>query len=232
MGLIELIPNPFIIPIGMAIGVLVAAPVGPVNVLCIQRSIERGVLAGVTAGLGAVLGDGLIALFAALGVGAITSMVETYRDWIQLVGGMVLILFGWHLYRTPPLENGILDQPSVEEGSVENGGILHWDILKTFFLTISNPGAVLGLMTIIGGISSFVAIRGTGEALLLVASIMVGSLIWWFGLSTFISRIRHKLGFQSLQNINIFAGLALFAFGVVLLGELGFANWGGLFFAG
>jgi len=220
MSFLNLIPNPFIIPIGMTIGILVAAPVGPVNVLCIQRAIERGVLAGVVAGMGAMLGDGLIALGAALGVGAITSVVETYRVWIQLIGGFVLLVFGWHLYQTPPITNGTFEQNDEGDSDEENGGVLHWDILKTFFLTVSNPGAVLGLLTIIGGISTFVEIRGTGDALLLVGAIMSGSFIWWFGLSSFISRIRHKLSFDRLQKINIVAGLALVAFGVVLIGEI------------
>ena len=68
-------PNPLIIPVGIIIGILVAAPVGPVNVLCIQRAIERGFWGGIAAGFGAMLGDGLIALCAALGVGAISGAV-------------------------------------------------------------------------------------------------------------------------------------------------------------
>lgn len=67
-----MLPNPLVLPVGIIIGILVAAPVGPVNVLCIQRAIARGMWGGVAAGLGAVLGDGLIALSAAMGVGAIS----------------------------------------------------------------------------------------------------------------------------------------------------------------
>ena len=93
----ELIPNPLIIPVGLAIGVLVAAPVGPVNVLCIQRAVERGFWGGIAAGLGAVLGDGLIALFASLGVGAISGAVQYHRFAIQMVGGLALLVFGLKL---------------------------------------------------------------------------------------------------------------------------------------
>src|SRR5690554_4963942 len=98
----SIIPNPLIIPIGMAIGVLVAAPVGPVNVLCIQRTIAYGMAAGVVAGMGAVLGDGLIALCAALGVGAISGVVDYHRATIQIIGGLVLLYFGWRLYTYAP----------------------------------------------------------------------------------------------------------------------------------
>ena len=95
----DFIPNPLIIPVGLVIGVLVAAPVGPVNVLCIQRAIERGFFGGLAAGIGAVLGDGTIALFAALGVGAISGAIEYHRTAIQVVGGLALIAFGAALLR-------------------------------------------------------------------------------------------------------------------------------------
>ena len=79
-----LLPNPLVIPVGILIGILVSAPVGPVNVLCIQRAIERGFFGGVAAGLGAVLGDGLIALFAAFGVKADTLLrMQTAYDLAQ-----------------------------------------------------------------------------------------------------------------------------------------------------
>ncbi len=96
----DLIPNPFIIPVGLIIGILVAAPVGPVNVLCVQRAIERGFWGGLAAGIGAVLGDGLIALFAGLGVGAISGAIEHHRTAIQIVGGLALIAFGLKLLVT------------------------------------------------------------------------------------------------------------------------------------
>src|SRR6188768_2283712 len=98
----EFLPNPLIVPVGIIIGILVAAPVGPVNVLCIQRAIERGFWGGIAAGLGAMLGDGLIALCAAMGVGAISGAVQYHRMAIQLVGGLVLFAFGLRLYLATP----------------------------------------------------------------------------------------------------------------------------------
>ena len=214
----DLIPNPLIIPIGMIIGVLVAAPVGPVNILCIQRAIAQGLVGGVIAGLGAVLGDGLIALSAALSFGVIAEGIEHNRVVIQMIGGIVLFAFGWHLYRSPPPTNGANTQQN------ENGGTrLHlWDIPKSFLLTVTNPGAVLGLFAIYGGISTYVGIETYVERLLLVAAIMGGSLCWWFGLASFVARVRHGLSEKRLTQINILAGLALVAFGALLLGELAF----------
>lgn len=212
----QFIPNPLIIPVGLVIGVLVAAPVGPVNVLCIQRAIERGFWGGVAAGIGAVLGDGLIALFASLGVGAISSTVSDYRTAIQIVGGMALALFGWKLYVTEPRIE-MLHPDHAENASLRD---FAWDIPQTFFLTITNPGAVLGLFAIFGGVSTFVEVTSYVDALTMVAAIMAGSLGWWVFLSNLIGGIRHRITGERLGQINRVAGILLVGFGLLLIGEI------------
>lgn len=214
--MLDILPNPLILPAGLAVGVLVAAPVGPVNILCIQRSIERGAAAGVIAGLGAVFGDGLIALLAAMGVGQIGGTIARYRDAIQIVGGLVLVVFGMRLSTTAPVF--VVDTSAKPEWSTLRD--LVWDIPKAFLLTITNPGAVLGLIAIFGGVSSFVGIRSTPQALWLVAAIVTGSLAWWMFLATAIGRIRHRVTEARLAQINRVAGLLLAAFGGLLLSEL------------
>lgn len=214
--MLDLIPNPLIVPVGLIIGILVAAPVGPVNVLCIQRAIERGMWGGIAAGIGAVLGDGLIALFAALGVGAITGAVRHHRTAIQIVGGLALMAFGLRLYFTAPR----LEAFDPEADSRTRLKDFVWDIPQTFFLTITNPGAVLGLFAIFGGVSTFVEVDGYIAALTMVAAIMAGSLGWWVFLSTLIGRVRHRLDPGKLGRINRYAGLLLVAFGGVLIGEM------------
>ncbi len=214
----ELIPNPLIIPVGAVIGILVAAPVGPVNVLCIQRAIERGFWGGVAAGMGAMMGDGLIALFASLGVGAISGVVQYYRSAIQVIGGLALAAFGIKLYLTEPR----LVVPAGEDMHRESLKDFVWDIPQTFFLTITNPGAVLGLFAIFGGISSFVEVKSYVDALTMVAAVMGGSFAWWVGLSHMIGRIRHRLTGEKLKLVNRIAGIVLIGFGIVLVGEIAF----------
>jgi len=211
------IPNPFIIPVGIAVGIAVSAPVGPVNVLCIQRALHRGLAGGVAAGLGAVLGDGLIAFAAVMGIGAIDAMVTHYRTLIQALGGIVLIVFGV-LFCSSKVPATDADQPD------EAGHVLDYigDIPKTFFLTVTNPGAVLGLLAIFGGIGTFVEVRGTIDAIVLVAAIMGGSLLWWLTLSTIVATIKQHVRDVNVQRLNLVAGLALMLFGVVLLSE---ATW-------
>ncbi len=211
-----LLPNPLVIPVGILIGILVAAPVGPVNVLCIQRAVERGFLGGVAAGIGAVLGDGLIALFAAFGVKAISGAVKDYRHIIQVVGGLALAAFGMKLYVTVP--RIMAADPSVDgRTSLRDYA---WDIPQTFFLTITNPGAVLGLFAIFGGVSTFVEVSTTIDALVLVAATMGGSLAWWIALSHGIGKIRHRLSDGRMRQINRIAGIVLIGFGGLLVGEI------------
>lgn len=212
----EFVPNPIIIPVGVIIGFLVAAPVGPVNLLCIHRTIETGFFGSIAAILGAVLGDGLIAFFAAFGVGAISGVVEHHRIGIQFVGGLALIFFGLKLFFSSPR---ILTHAQSQKFKISMRDFV-WDIPQTFLLTISNPGAVLGLFAIFGGISSFVDVHTTIDAITIVASIMGGSLIWWFLLSSFISRYRYLVDTQNLIIINRFASIILVGFGVVLVSQI------------
>jgi threonine/homoserine/homoserine lactone efflux protein len=203
-----------IVPIGMLMGLLLALPFGPVNLLGLQRAVERGFFGGMAAGLGIMLGDGLIALGAALGVNAISGAVREYRTAIQIVGGLALLGAGLKLYFTPFVVSA--DVPAEQATLWE----YVWDIPQMFFLTITNPGAVLGLIAIFGGVSSFVEVETHVDAFLMVASIMGGSFLYWFVVSERISRVRHRLDKVRLGQINRIAGLLLMAFGGILIGEM------------
>lgn len=212
--MLNYIPNPLIIPIGLIVGVLIAAPVGPVNVLCIQRAIERGFWGGIAAGIGSVMGDALIALCAGLGVGTVSGVVETHRAVIQVIGGLALVAFGLRLYFSAPRLKLETDGPPARLKDFV------WDIPQTFFLTITNPGAVLGLFAVFGGVSTFVEVHSTIDVLLLVAAIASGSMLWWVTLSNLIGRYRHRIDLRALNLVNRVAGLLLAVFGAVLIAEV------------
>lgn len=199
---------------GLGIGVLMAAPLGPVNVLVIQRAVARGFWGGLAAGIGAVLGDGVLAAIGAFSVAAISDVMIAYGDGIQSVGGLLLVGFGLALLLCRP----VLATPLNERSHLfEHMGI----IPQTFILTVTNPGAVLGMAALIGGLGSLIGGLNTNiEALMLVAAIMGGSLLWWLGLSELIATIRHKLTEGRLNVINRVAGFILFGFGVALLIEV------------
>ncbi len=222
---------------GLFIGILIAAPVGPVNVVCIQRTLERGFWGGFAAGLGAVLADGVIATAAAFGISAISGVMKNHQYEIQLIGGLILIIFGVKVYFTRPkivatattnlarLRRLVDRVPSFLRPTLR---FRIWRIVphlaivpQTFFLTITNPGAILGLFAIIGGLGSIIGgINSSIEALTLVFSVMAGSLAWWAGLSRLIARLRHRLTEGRLKVINQVAGVVLLVFGMVLFAQL------------
>jgi threonine/homoserine/homoserine lactone efflux protein len=189
---------------GLGIGLLMAAPLGPVNVLVIQRAVSRGFWGGLAAGLGAVLGDGVLAAIGAFSIAAISDVIVAYSDTVQLVGGLLLLGFGLALLLCRP----VLLTPVDERSHLfEHAGI----IPQTFLLMAAMIG---GLGSLIGGLNTNL------EALILVAAVMGGSLLWWLGLSELIATIRHKLTEGRLNVINRVAGFILFAFGVALLIEV------------
>jgi threonine/homoserine/homoserine lactone efflux protein len=196
---------------GVCIGLLVAAPTGPVNILVIQRAVTKGFAAGLAAGLGAMLGDGLLAAVAAFSMQAISDVIIANAGWIEWIGGVILMAFGMALFAARPR----LDVPSDERGTVS----LHMGIIpQTFLLTVSNPGAILGMLAIFGSFGSLVGGLDTYlEALIMVLAVMGGSFLWWLGLSELIATLRHRLTERRLRMINRIAGGVLFAFGAALI---------------
>lgn len=199
------------------IGVVASAPVGPVNILCIQRTVERGFFAGLAAGTGAVLGDGLFAFLAAWGMTAISDMMLQKRAILQIVGGGILIAFGIRLFFTSPelADASLAAAPEGREGFWD----YIWTIPQTFFLTITNPGAMLGMFALVGGGGSALGGLSTAEALTLVMSVMGGSLLWWFLIARVVSSFRHKLNTRRLQLINQAAAIVLTGFGIAVMGQ-------------
>jgi threonine/homoserine/homoserine lactone efflux protein len=136
-----------------------------------------------------------------------------------VVGGLALLAFGAKLYLAPPRLEAL--NPDIEQRATLRD--YAWDIPQTFFLTITNPGAVLGLFAIFGGVSTFVEVHSYIDALTMVASIMGGSLMWWIGLANLIGRVRHRLDPGLLAQMNRVAGILLMGFGVLLVGEIVFS---------
>ncbi|MBI1383693.1 MAG: lysine transporter LysE [Rhizobiales bacterium] len=208
-----MIPDHHYILAGLALGILVAAPVGPVNIICIQRTLERGFWGGIAAGLGAVLADGVLAMAAASGITAITKTIDDYGFEIQLIGGGVLAAFGLKLMAGGKSLETDGGAPAGKRRLADK-----WTAPQTFLLTITNPGAVLGIFALVGGtgtaLGGFTTYR---DAFTFVISVMAGSMLWWTGLSRVISTLRHRLTARRLLLINRISGGVLLAFGALLI---------------
>jgi threonine/homoserine/homoserine lactone efflux protein len=209
-----LVPNPLVIPIGFLIGVLIALPIGPINFLGLQRAAERGFFGGLAAGIGITLGDAMIASVATFGVKALSGAVAHYRWAIQIVGGIALIASGTKLFFSHNTFRSVQDAADTTLSDYA------WDIPKLVILTITNPGAVLSLIAIIGGASSFVEVESRSDAIAMVLAIMGGSFVYWLVVSHLINSVRHRLTSPAMQRINQVSGLILIGFGCLLIGEM------------
>ena len=195
---------------GAGIGFAVAAPVGPIGMLCIRTTLERGRVAGFAAGLGAAVADAIYGMIGVLGVTAISGVIEAQRFWLELGGGVFVIAFGIHLGLT---------KPNVQNGTDEIPVSLWADFVKTLVLTLANPSTILTFMAIFAGVPGAAASE-LAAVPVIVLGVLLGSAAWWLFLSQGVGVIRHKISEQALTWMNWAAGALLVAFGVYTLGHL------------
>jgi threonine/homoserine/homoserine lactone efflux protein len=206
----HLLTNIWMLVKGAGIGFAVAAPVGPIGMLCIRTTLERGRVAGFAAGLGAAVADAVYGAIGALGVTAISGYIEAQRVWLELGGGIFVILFGIHLGLT---------KPNIQNGNEEIPISLWADFVKTMFLTLANPATILTFMAIFAGVPGAAA-SSMSAVPVIVLGVLVGSAAWWLFLSQGVAVIRHKISEPALTWMNWAAGILLVAFGVYTLGHL------------
>lgn len=196
---------------GIVIGFAIAAPVGPIGVLCIRRTLERGRLVGFVSGLGAATADACYGLIAALGLSSISNRLLDAQDWIRLLGGLFLLYLGVTIWRAKPAEQGA--QAGRRSG-------LPGAYASTLALTLTNPTTILSFIAVFAGLG--LAEQGGDEvdALMLVVGVFVGSALWWLLLSSGVSLLRGRLRPAWFVWVNHASGLLIFAFGVSALVSL------------
>jgi threonine/homoserine/homoserine lactone efflux protein len=194
---------------GMIIGFLIAVPVGPINVLCVRRTIMHGRLAGIVSGLGSAGADTLFGAIAVLGLAALESVVFAERFWIALVGAAMLIVLGIRtLLAGAPQPSAAPDPTS-----------LLGDFTSTFILTLTNPITILSFLGIFGafGINADDAIDQYDGMLL--AGVFLGSTVWWLLLTGVIGVFHGHFNETGLRWANRVAGVLILAFAVAVLWE-------------
>ncbi|SEM71112.1 LysE family translocator [Paenibacillus sp. OV219] len=187
---------------GIVIGLSIAAPVGPIGVLCMKRTINQGRLYGFFAGLGAATADGLYGLIAAFGFNLITSGLLAQQFWISLIGGLFLCYLGIQSIRS----NAAPGAEAVKSRNIATA------YLTTFLLTITNPMTILSFLGIFAGLQ--ITSATTGDSLLLVLGVFTGSMLWWLFLSVVIGAFRKTLSGGAMRWINRLSGLVLLGFGI------------------
>ena len=195
---------------GLAIGVAVAAPIGPVNVLCMHRTLAHGRLNGFVSGLGAAAADATFGAIAAFGVTVVADFLLGQQSWLRLGGGLFLLGLGVRIF---------LAKPSGAAIATEQRG-LRWAIASTFLLTITNPLTILSFVGIFAGAGLGQGDTGFVGAAIIVIGVFLGSGVWWLALSLGIGMVRHKLDERGLAWINRGSGALIFLFGVAALASL------------
>jgi len=197
---------------GVVIGVLVAAPIGPVNIIVMQRTLAYGRLNAVASGFGAAVGDGIFALVAAFGLTAVTGFVADHRVAIESVSILLVLGMGIRTALTP----GRLPTGEAQTVDVQTTGLVK-AMLSVFALTITNPMTMLGFAAIFAGAGGLITGQGGfGEAGLLVAGTFLGSMLWWLTVAILVGFLHHMLDARGLTWVNRISGGLIAGFGVVL----------------
>jgi threonine/homoserine/homoserine lactone efflux protein len=187
---------------GLGVGFSIAAPVGPIGVLCIRRSLADGTLMGLSAGLGAATADALYGCVAGFGLTAVSNLLVSQSHLLALIGGAFLCYLGVRAFLAPPAQAA----DARSEGYIST-------YFSTLFLTIMNPATILSFIAVFAAFG-LVGSKDYVAASQLVLGVFVGSAAWWLILSTGVGLLRARVTPVWMRAINRLSGILLFAFGV------------------
>ncbi|MCP4329529.1 MAG: LysE family transporter [Alphaproteobacteria bacterium] len=194
---------------GLIVGFVIAAPVGPVNILCIHRTLTVGRRSGLISGVGAALADTFFGIIAAFGLTLIADFLIAQQFWLRTIGGIIIITLGIRalFYKPKP------------PGSVER----RWhkriagDFTSTFALTITNPITIFSFVAIFATANAVVPEDDLSAALALIAGVFVGSQMWWSTLTFGSGMFRHRLDEDALRWLSRISGALIILCGAVAL---------------
>ncbi len=201
---------------GVVVGFLVAAPVGPVAVLCIQRTLLDGRLTGYATGLGATLADTVFGALAVLSVGAVESFLTDNRMVIQGLGGGILVVLGGHAV----WKSRTLSHTAVSHAHTTGHETLVHAFATAFAVTLFNPITFIAFISLFAAIHVLEAIDGLIDSWVVIFGILAGAAAWWFILATISAWLRSSFTGKGLAWLNAGSGLIILVFGLYALGNL------------
>lgn len=199
---------------GIVAGFIIAAPVGPVGVLCVQRTLHQGRVAGLMSGLGAAVADAAYGCVAAFGLSLISSWLQMHEALFRLGGGLFLLFMAWRMLRAARHPG---PQVAAQEGSYNERPVTCF--ISTFILTATNPITIVAFL----GVFAFFGIGAFGlsnaMAAWLVLGVFAGSSVWWLSLAGLAGAFRQRLGNGGMKWINGASGLLMLGFGLYGVGS-------------
>lgn len=184
---------------GLIIGVVVSAPLGPVGVLCIQRTLNKGRWFGFVTGLGAALSDIFYALMTGYGMSFMDELILKHQLLLQAVGSVMLLLFGIYTFRSNPVH-------SIRPVSLKKGTYLH-NFVTAFFVTLSNPLIIFLFIGLFARFSFVMPGSPIGFQLIGYLAIILGALIWWFSITYFVNKVRSRFNLRGIWILNRIIGV-------------------------
>lgn len=199
---------------GMIIGIVASAPMGPVGVLCIQRTLNKGRAYGLVTGTGAALSDILYALLTGYGLSFIYEIISNQSTlfWLQIVGASIMFIFGLHTFRTNPMKN--TRNVSRNKSSLLQNGI------TGFFITLSNPTIILLFLGLFTPFNFMLPEQPFFMQCIGYLSIFGGAMAWWFFITYVVSKLRARFDVRGIRIINRVIGVAVMVgslIGVILI---------------
>ena len=191
---------------GFAIGFAIAAPVGPIGVLCIRRSLAEGKWIGLVTGLGAATADAAYGAIAAFGLTAISGFLVAQRAWLGLLGGVFLCYLGIRTF---------MSKPADEAARAQSGG-MSTAYFSTLFLTLTNPMTILSFAAVFASLG-LAASPDCASAGLMVAGVFAGSALWWLLLSNGVALFRSRMTPRWMQAVNRISGCIILGFALFSL---------------
>ena len=203
--------------LGAGIGFLVAAPVGPVAVLCIQRTLADARRVGYTTGLGAAFADTVFGALGIFSVAFVQSFLSEHQDVVRIVGGLVLVVMGaWGIFGRKKLSRS---EKAAQRSRIDHATLLQ-AFVSAFVVTILNPITILAFISIFAAVGVSVHTEGLFDSWVLVFGVFVGALMWWGVLVSITAVFRQRFTDKGLRWLNRISGVVILGFGLYALGEV------------
>jgi len=194
---------------GMKVGFLASIPLGPIGVLCVQRTLQKGRLSGLISGFGAATSDTLYAIIAGFSLQYIVDIIEEQAFWLKFAGAIVLIILGIHIFRS---------NPAVQLRRQRQGKTnLFQDFISTFLLTISNPLVIFFIITLFAVFGVVIPNAGIVRQLALIFGVFIGAACWWLILTSIVGFFRSAVNLRRLYWINKIAGMSIIILVIIAL---------------
>lgn len=201
--------SPFLLMLkGLLVGIIASAPMGPVGILCIQRTMQKGRIYGIVTGAGAALSDIIYALMTGLGMSFVMDFIDNKDNvfWLKLVGSIMLFIFGIYMYRTDP-------RKSFRPTSTSKGTLVH-NFTTAFLVTLSNPLIIFLFIALFNMLTFVIPGNWFGQCIGYL-SIVTGAMLWWLGLTYVINKMRSNFGVRGIMRLNRTIGVIVLTASII-----------------